>query len=138
MISTKPYLLIFLTTFLFLGSMHAQQVVPHQNIQAPAEYENIYVHQIASDSLSSSFIIFIKQEVKMHKHEWHTENVVILEGEGVMTLGSDRFVLHPGDVIFIPKNTWHSVQVSSDIPLKVLSIQSPNFDGSDRVIYKNQ
>jgi len=39
-----------------------------------------------------------------------------------------------GGSIFIPQNTWHYVKVTSAEPLKVLSIQAPNFDGKDRVL----
>ena len=38
-----------------------------------------------------------------------------------------------GDIIFIPMNTVHSLKVTSSIPVKVLSVQSPRFDGKDRI-----
>lgn len=103
-------------------------------IKAPKEFENVFSKPIASDSLSSSFVIFIKKEVKKHKHVTHTENVYILDGEGEMTLGDKNFKIKKGDVIFIPKNTPHSLKVTSVLPVKVLSIQSPYFDGKDRII----
>lgn len=102
-------------------------------IKAPANYENIYSRTIASDSLSSSFVIFIKKEVKKHKHATHTENVYILDGEGEMLLGDKTFKVKKGDIIFIPMNTVHSLKVTSSIPVKVLSVQSPRFDGKDRI-----
>ena len=39
-----------------------------------------------------------------------------------------------GDFVFIPKNTPHSVNVISKVPLKVISVQAPFFDGKDRVL----
>lgn len=87
-----------------------------------------------SDSLASSFCIIIKSEVKSHKHLKHTEHVIVQEGEGVMKLNDKEFTIKEGDVIFIPKNTVHSVIVKGKKPLKVLSIQSPNFNGDDRVM----
>lgn len=102
-------------------------------IKAPAGFENIYSRPLYADSLASSFVIFIKQEVKAHKHITHTEHVYILEGDGEMTLGDKKFKVKKGDVVFIPKNTPHSLKTTSALPVKVVSLQSPMFDGRDRV-----
>lgn len=86
------------------------------------------------DSLVSSSVICISKEVKLHKHLEHAEHVLVLEGEGEMKLGSEVFFIKRNDLIFIPKNTPHAVKTISAIPLKVLSIQAPLFDGKDRVM----
>lgn len=96
--------------------------------------DNIYVKSIAGDSLSSGFVIIIKKEVKLHKHLQHSEFVVVLEGEGKMSLGDKEFTIQKNDIIFIPKNTPHKVITTSKKPLKVVSIQSPYFDGKDRIM----
>jgi len=71
--------------------------------------------------------------VKLHKHDFHTEHVYVLEGSGDFTLGNTTQPIKKGDLITIPKNTWHGVEVTSKVPLKVVSIQSPEFKGIDRV-----
>lgn len=124
----KLSLLFFL--FPFFATAQNQSL---DTIKAPANYDGIYVRMVASDSLSSSFVIFFKKEVKKHKHATHTENVYILEGEGEMLLGDKIFKVKKGDMIFIPMNTVHSLKVTSSNPVKVLSVQSPNFDGKDRI-----
>lgn len=116
------------------GFCFSQNFQSLDTIKAPVSYENIYNRPVYSDSLASSFVIFIKKEVKAHKHISHTEHVTILEGEGEMTLGDKKFTVKNGDVIFIPKNTFHSLKTTSQIPVKVLSIQAPRFDGTDRVM----
>ena len=123
---------LFLLLFLFPLFAKAQNQ-SLDTIKAPSNYDNIYSRTIASDSLSSSFVIFIKKEVKKHKHATHTENVYILDGEGEMLLGDKTFKVKKGDMIFIPMNTVHSLKVTSSIPVKVLSVQSPSFDGKDRI-----
>ncbi len=122
-------LLLFILPFASLG----QTFQSLDTIKPPATYENIYIRVIASDSLSSSFVIFIKKEVKKHKHLEHTEHIYILEGEGDMLLGDKTIRIKKGDVLLVPKNTVHALKVSSKDPVKVLSIQSPYFDGKDRV-----
>jgi mannose-6-phosphate isomerase-like protein (cupin superfamily) len=87
-----------------------------------------------NDTLVSSTLIYISKEVKLHKHLEHAEHVLVLEGEGEMRLGTEVFTIKKDDLIFIPKNTPHAVKTISAIPLKVLSIQAPLFDGKDRVV----
>ena len=86
------------------------------------------------DSLPSGFIISIPQSVPLHRHEKHSEYVVVVSGFAMMTLGPDSFPIRPGSLIWIPKNKEHSVRVLSKEPLKVVSIQAPYFDGTDRIL----
>jgi quercetin dioxygenase-like cupin family protein len=124
--------ILFFLFFLPL-CVSAQNFQSLDTIKAPADYENIYNRPGASDSLTSSFVIFIKKEVKKHKHALHMEQVFILEGEGEMLLGEKTIKVKKGDFVFIPKNTVHSLKVTSSSPMKVLSVQSPGFDGKDRI-----
>jgi mannose-6-phosphate isomerase-like protein (cupin superfamily) len=103
-------------------------------IQPPNDLDNLWVKSLYQDSSEvSSYVIFVRKEVKTHKHLEHAEHVYILQGEGLMSLGEKEFKIKKGSMIFIPKNTFHSVKTTSKIPLKVISIQAPFFDGKDRV-----
>lgn len=126
----KIFILLLFALPLVLRSQNYQSL---DTIKAPFEYENVYSRSIAFDSLASSFVIFIKKEVKEHKHVFHSEHVYVLEGEGEMLLGERSFMVKKGDMVFIPKNTVHGLKVTSMVPVKVLSIQSPLFDGKDRI-----
>ena len=97
------------------------------------EFENIYVKKISSDSSSSTFAIWIKQKVKLHKHVYHTENVFIDKGFGEFQLNDSIYKVAEGDWIVIPKNTWHGVIVNSKSTMKVISVQSPEYFGKDRI-----
>ena len=127
--------LIILFLIFQSGFAGAQSIINSSEFQAPEDLANIHVQKISGDSLVSSFIIFVKENVPMHKHAGHSENVIVLEGEGIMTIGEITKEIKAGDIIFIPANTFHEVKVSSSIPLKVLSIQAPEFDGTDRIPY---
>lgn len=122
--------------FIVLGLSAYSQVTNLEKFQPDEEYENIYVKKMYSDSLSTSFIIWIKKEVKAHKHEHHSETIYVLEGKGTMTVGKDTFEINKSDFFNIPMNTAHSLRVISNQPVKVISIQAPIFDGSDRVFIK--
>ena len=110
------------------------QVINVDTIKVPEKAQGNYNTPLFSDSLVSSFVIYVQQEVKHHLHAFHSEHVIVLEGTGTMRLGDKTFPVKKGDVIFIPKNTAHSVKNTGAIPLKVVSIQAPLFDGTDRIM----
>jgi mannose-6-phosphate isomerase-like protein (cupin superfamily) len=132
----KLYFLCFLLFgFLTLDLAKAQiNWLQLDTIQPPNDLDNLWVKSLYQDSSEvSSYVIFVRKEVKTHKHLEHAEHVYILQGEGLMSLGEKEFKIKKGSMIFIPKNTFHSVKTTSKIPLKVISIQAPFFDGKDRV-----
>jgi quercetin dioxygenase-like cupin family protein len=112
----------------------SQQIITSVNeIYPDKEFENIHVKKISSDSSSSTFAIWIKQKVKLHKHVYHTENVLIDEGFGEFQINDTIYKVTAGDLIIIPKNTWHGVIVNSKSTMKVISVQSPEYFGKDRI-----
>ena len=110
----------------------AQSIKDLSNMSPDKQFDNIEVKTLSSDSLATSFIIWIKTSVKLHKHITHSEQVYILEGYGKMQLGDSTFDISSGNFIQIPKNIVHGVEVLSEKPMKVLSIQAPKFEGKDR------
>lgn len=105
--------------------------------KSPKELQENSIEKITEDSLHSTFLITIPKKVPLHFHKLHTENIVVLSGKAEMKLGSDTLIIQKGDQITIPKGTPHEViHVISRKPLRVYSIQSPKFDGSDRYFVK--
>lgn len=127
--------LLFLAVF-FTYALKSQTFQSLDTVKPPANYENTYSKPLYSDSLVSSFVIFIKQGVDAHRHLLHSEHVYVLDGEGEMKLDNKTFSVKKGDIIFIPKKSVHSLKVTSANPLKVLSVQAPYFDGKDRVFMR--
>ncbi len=125
--SALVYLLMLLCVSLSAQTIRPSKVKPDSN-----SYKNVYVKKIAEDSLQSSFIIWIKQAVPPHYHAEHTELIQVVSGKGEMTLEDQVFTIRNGDYFVIPRGAIHSVVTKSRKPLKVISVQSPKFDG-DRV-----
>ena len=113
-----------------------KNIMKIKQIKPSIEFENINVKKISSNPSSSTFAIWIKKKVKLHKHINHTENILIQSGYGQFRLNDSIYSVSSGDLIVVPKNTWHGVIIDSKEPMKVISIQSPEFFGNDRV-YKN-
>jgi mannose-6-phosphate isomerase-like protein (cupin superfamily) len=127
----KQFIIIIL--ILFPVVVFSQDIINVSEIKPGVEYDNIHVKKIDTDTNSSTFIIWIKKGVKSHKHEKHSEVIHVIEGSGVMTINNISFDIKVNDYFRIPQNTFHSLRVLSNEPMKVLSIQAPEFLGKDRV-----
>jgi mannose-6-phosphate isomerase-like protein (cupin superfamily) len=130
---------LFTFALLLCTQLYAQTESQLKEIQPNAEYENIHVQKLNSDSAQTSFVIWIKKAVKAHYHAFHTENIYVIEGKAEMTLNDSTFIVRKGDYLNIPKGSIHSVtKVYGKKPLKVLSIQSPEFKGKDRIFVESK
>ncbi len=119
-------------TLLFVANLLAATPLNLDTMVAPKELENVSVTKLSSDKHASQFLIYIKKEVPLHIHKHHTEIIYVVSGSGNMTLGDKEFEIKQGDTLRIGENTPHGVVVTSQQPLKVLSIQAPEFKGLDR------
>lgn len=128
--------LLLIAFLLFSSSIFAQK-----KVTLAEEIENLSlwaknIVPLESDSNCSSFIIRVEDVVKPHYHAKHTETIYIISGSAEMQLGDTIIKVKAGDYINIPPNTVHSVKVTSIDYLDVLSIQSPKFEGKDRIWVK--
>ena len=125
-------LLILTTATISLGQTHKSL----HDYEPTEEFENIHVLKITEDDHQSSYIIWVRDSVPEHYHASHTENIVVISGKAKMTIDGEEKIIRKGDYINIPEGTKHAVlEVYSHKPLKVLSTQTPIFDG-DRIFTK--
>ncbi len=121
----------------YFSTVLAQEHTALNAYEPTADYENIHVLKITEDDHQSSYIIWVKDSVPEHYHADHTENIVVISGKATMSLNGDTITIKKGDYINIPEGTKHAVvEVLSLKPLKVLSTQTPIFDGKDRIFTK--
>lgn len=127
----KKWILLLMTT---IGlQVLAQDIYRLKKEKPTVDYENIHVKKISDSDEQTTFLIWIKNDVKPHKHVHHTENIYVIEGKGEMTIGDEKLVIKKGDFFTIPKDTPHALKVLSSTPVKVLSTQAPKFIGEDRI-----
>jgi mannose-6-phosphate isomerase-like protein (cupin superfamily) len=131
---------LVLLAFLFCSYFSFGQILTQdvKTLEPKKDYTNVETILLHSDENSSVFIIYIKQAARKHVHQYHTEVVTVLDGTGRMYLGGDYFDIKKGDHIVIPPNTAHAVITTSGKPLKVLSVQSPEFLGQDRIFIEEE
>ncbi|MDF2810184.1 MAG: cupin protein [Microvirga sp.] len=61
----------------------------------------------------------------MHRHSREDEYSFVLEGHVGALLGDEVLVGKPGDLIFKPRNQWHTFWNAEDKPARILEIISP-------------
>ena len=61
----------------------------------------------------------------LHRHTREDEYSYVLEGRVGALLGDEVLVAGPGDLIFKPRNQWHTFWNAGDAPARILEIISP-------------
>ncbi|MCH8538249.1 MAG: cupin domain-containing protein [Alkalimonas sp.] len=121
--------------FLIQSMTTSAAIIHLPEVESPANAAAIHNQPLAESEHSSSFLLTIDAAVPNHYHQRHTEQIYVLEGTARMRLADEELMIRPGDYLLIPPGTVHGVlEITSNQPLKVLSIQSPRFDPSDRVL----
>lgn len=66
----------------------------------------------------------------LHRHAHEDEYSYVLEGELGALLGDDVVYAHAGDLVFKPRNQWHTFWNAGDAPCRILEIIAPGgFEG---------
>jgi mannose-6-phosphate isomerase-like protein (cupin superfamily) len=61
----------------------------------------------------------------LHKHNREDEYSYVLEGKMGALLGDDVVVAEAGDLVFKPRNQWHTFWNAGDEPCRILEIIAP-------------
>ena len=61
----------------------------------------------------------------LHRHTREDEYSYVLEGRMGALLGDEVLVAGPGDLVFKPRNQWHTFWNAGDEPTRILEIISP-------------
>jgi len=61
----------------------------------------------------------------LHRHSGEDEYSVVLEGRLGVFQDGDEVVATPGDVVFKPRDHWHTFWNAGDEPLRILELIAP-------------
>jgi len=64
-------------------------------------------------------------EVIPHYHKDHSETFFVLDGQVEWTVGGETHLMNPGDAVYIPPNTVHSVKVVGGKDMHMLMVYEP-------------
>ncbi len=65
------------------------------------------------------------EQAPAHVHDTQEEILYILSGEGEFVTASGKTAIRPGVAIFIPPRLEHSIVVTGDQPIKLVTVFSP-------------
>ena len=95
--------------------------------------EQVSIQEISRGETSSTHIVQVRKEEPLHIHETHDALMVLLKGNGTLTLGTRALDLKPGAIVTIPRSVPHSFVNKSSEPAVAYVVFTPPFDGKDRV-----
>lgn len=84
-----------------------------------------------SKNLSVSYAT-ITNKARLHKHIKTEEVYYVVGGKGKLNIGGKLFDIKAGDIIPIPKNTYHGVEVV-EMPVDIVVVTHPRFDKNDLI-----
>ncbi|MEO8406106.1 MAG: cupin domain-containing protein [Chitinophagaceae bacterium] len=65
------------------------------------------------------------RKMRIHKHLNNDELIFIHKGEGVLTLDNESIEVKTGDVVFVPRDTWHGLDNTGKESLLMVFQYSP-------------
>jgi mannose-6-phosphate isomerase-like protein (cupin superfamily) len=65
------------------------------------------------------------RKMRVHKHLNNDELIFIHNGQGTLTLDEESIEVKTGDVVFVPRNTWHGLDNTGKENLQMIFQYSP-------------
>ena len=96
----------------FLGSIGVRFMIDGEE---PGERFALVEHPMSARALAAP----------LHRHTREDEYSYVLEGRVGALLGDDVVIGGPGDLIFKPRNQWHTFWNAGEEPARILEIISP-------------
>lgn len=90
----------------------------------------------SSDHLTLSHVE-ITGDAKSHLHKYLEEVYYVTKGEGEILIGDKLIKVQEGDLIPIPKNTYHQLRKTNAKPFEIIFITYPAFTMKD-VYFKDE
>jgi mannose-6-phosphate isomerase-like protein (cupin superfamily) len=117
---------------MFICAAMGASIMNLETIVSQSDKDKLSITPLGSDIHASEYLISIAEQVPLHIHKYHTKIIYVIDGEGDMTINDKVKKVKKGDYIRVPENTIHGVKVTSLKPLKVLSVQTPEYKGQDK------
>jgi mannose-6-phosphate isomerase-like protein (cupin superfamily) len=86
----------------------------------PEDFDSLYARIIGYSPQATTAIIWIKDVAPPEVHNAEFEKFLIIEGSCDITIEDEVHHLVPGDYLSIPLYKEHNVQITSDIPCKII------------------
>lgn len=95
------------------------------------------IRLVFKDDDSSAVLMRMQASEPPHYHDRHGLAITMVSGRAAINFSDKRVELNPGDIVLIPKGTYHWAEPLDDKPSVVFVVFSPAFDGKDRRLVEN-
>lgn len=124
------------TTPVALSTPEYQWVSPYKVKPLPKwtriqRRQSVAIVNLTRSEHTSSHHILLNTRERPHYHDRHDLIITVIRGQSQIHFEDQTVVANPGDVIFIPKGTYHWAENLGDTGTEVHAIFSPAFDGKD-------
>lgn len=68
---------------------------------------------------------------RLHRHRCVEELYYVLQGQGLMTVGGEEWVIGMGDTVLIPPGTPHQIRALGAADLRILCASAPAYADDD-------
>lgn len=96
------------------------QWLDREDLQLNVELNGLYAHIIGHTPEMTTVIGWLQYGSPPEVHNTEHEKFLIVEGSCNVTIGDTMHQLSAGDTIFIPLHISHWIEVTSDVPCKVI------------------
>jgi mannose-6-phosphate isomerase-like protein (cupin superfamily) len=91
------------------------------HITPPKEYASLYLLDLPGDKRQSTYIVWARHgAVVEESHRDEDEYLLMLEGNCSIAIDGKILYYHQGDLVFIPKESFHRAEVLSEEPMVVI------------------
>lgn len=91
-----------------------------EGIVPPAQYDDLFFIPVAMNEDGLTAVVWINGHVEEEMHDQAIEKFLVLEGSCKIDIEGEVHYLKAGDYLAIPKFRSHIVDVTSDIPCKLI------------------
>jgi mannose-6-phosphate isomerase-like protein (cupin superfamily) len=74
------------------------------------------------------------QRLSLQLHHHRAEHWLVIEGQGLVTLNDDEFLVRAGEAIDIPREARHRVRNPGDVPCVFIEVQTGDYFGEDDIV----
>jgi mannose-6-phosphate isomerase-like protein (cupin superfamily) len=97
-----------------------RQWLDRPDLALSEELEDIHAHLISATPEVVTAIAWLKEKSGEEVHHDQLERFLIVEGSCIITAGEQQYSLAVGDYFEVPLHVPHVIQVTSEVPCKVI------------------
>jgi mannose-1-phosphate guanylyltransferase len=79
-------------------------------------------------------IVHPGKRLSLQKHLYRSEHWVVVAGTALVTVGKEKYLLHPNQSVFIPKEEQHRIENPGDVDVVIIEVQFGEYTGEDDII----